>query len=415
VIPFLSKRRNFEKLNKENFKNFQCDYAFEFASEGELEYVRYFIDYLLKKNYKIALVYSSESVEEASLNYEKEYSDQVKIFRLDFLGRWKIFSKYRFENYIKAKYLFVSRYDFYPFLLKWGRSRSRKSSLLGFSLVKYYDKLNTIDKIKYKYILSFFDEIYCLNQEDLQILESEFKLEKSRIHVFNLRLNQILDRSYQSKVSLKKKFPAWPLFEKLLNLHTKQNKIICGSYWNEEYKMFNNSSLIEKISHSQKLIVIVPHKIDPESSKLMLSKLRSFFNVYEINENSTTADIQNLTKNYLEHGGIFFVNIKGVLCELYNYFGIAYVGGGFGAGVHSLLEASLAGCITTCGPKINKSPEYFFIHKNFPQQLISYNSFDELSQALLNIDCTSLNTIELNELISYFYEKNKEYMASLEG
>ena len=43
----------------------------------------------------------------------------------------------------------------------------------------------------------------------------------------------------------------------------------------------------------------------------------------------------------------------GILADLYKYADFVYIGGGFEAGVHSVIEPSIYGSIITYGPNIN--------------------------------------------------------------
>jgi 3-deoxy-D-manno-octulosonic-acid transferase len=48
---------------------------------------------------------------------------------------------------------------------------------------------------------------------------------------------------------------------------------------------------------------------------------------------------------------------KGILAELYDLDELAYVGGGYGKGVHSVWEPALAYLEVACGPRTKRSPE----------------------------------------------------------
>ncbi len=54
---------------------------------------------------------------------------------------------------------------------------------------------------------------------------------------------------------------------------------------------------------------------------------------------------------------IVIVDRVGMLTELYHHASAAYIGGGFGAGVHSVLEAAFAGIPISCGPRIKRSDD----------------------------------------------------------
>jgi 3-deoxy-D-manno-octulosonic-acid transferase len=51
---------------------------------------------------------------------------------------------------------------------------------------------------------------------------------------------------------------------------------------------------------------------------------------------------------------MILVNEMGVLAQLYRYASMAYVGGGFGDGIHNTLEAAVYGIPVLFGPKHHK-------------------------------------------------------------
>jgi 3-deoxy-D-manno-octulosonic-acid transferase len=52
-----------------------------------------------------------------------------------------------------------------------------------------------------------------------------------------------------------------------------------------------------------------------------------------------------------------FIDNIGMLSRLYAYATVAYVGGGFGSGLHNILEAAVFGCPVLYGNRIRKFPE----------------------------------------------------------
>jgi 3-deoxy-D-manno-octulosonic-acid transferase len=52
---------------------------------------------------------------------------------------------------------------------------------------------------------------------------------------------------------------------------------------------------------------------------------------------------------------VIIVDRTGILSALYRVGSLAYVGGGFGAGVHSVLEPAAYGIPVLCGPRIERS------------------------------------------------------------
>ncbi len=60
-----------------------------------------------------------------------------------------------------------------------------------------------------------------------------------------------------------------------------------------------------------------------------------------------------------DSASIVIVDRVGMLAELYHHASAAYIGGGFGAGVHSVLEAAFAGIPLSCGPRIERSDDAY--------------------------------------------------------
>src|SRR5690606_14635757 len=71
----------------------------------------------------------------------------------------------------------------------------------------------------------------------------------------------------------------------------------------------------------------------------------------------------------------------GRLLELYPQFNFAYVGGGFGRSIHSVLEPLLAGCWSVCGPRIHRSTEFDLGQELLPGQLKVVSDEREFLQA----------------------------------
>mgnify|MGYP001173444616 FL=1 len=58
------------------------------------------------------------------------------------------------------------------------------------------------------------------------------------------------------------------------------------------------------------------------------------------------------------------VNKIGILADLYKYSDFTYIGGGFEAGVHSVIEPSIYGSVITYGPNIDILDEAVYMSEN---------------------------------------------------
>jgi len=86
---------------------------------------------------------------------------------------------------------------------------------------------------------------------------------------------------------------------------------------------------------------VVPHKIDEAHVRVIEERLRQA--KYEVVRSSSRV----LT---VERTNCVLVDEMGFLAELYSHMDWAYVGGGFGAGVHSTIEPALRGLAIAAGP-----------------------------------------------------------------
>ena len=114
--------------------------------------------------------------------------------------------------------------------------------------------------------------------------------------------------------------------------------------------------------------IIAPHEITDEKITRLMSLLPQ-------NETIRFSEIKNLTTGLSNYRVLIIDNI-GMLSSLYQYGQFAFIGGGFGAGIHNTLEAAAFGLPVIIGPKYQKFREARDI---ISQQLgFSINNFDEL-------------------------------------
>lgn len=114
--------------------------------------------------------------------------------------------------------------------------------------------------------------------------------------------------------------------------------LLLGSSWEHEEKMF--AEILNHIDLQELRVFIIPHQPGQEAE----NRVKKLFPSYTLIEHST-----NLTT------GIILVNKLGILLPLYSIGNAAFVGGGYGAGVHSVIEAAGYGMPIACGPNINRS------------------------------------------------------------
>ena len=96
------------------------------------------------------------------------------------------------------------------------------------------------------------------------------------------------------------------------------------------------------------------------------------------------------------------VDVVGILADLYKYGDIAYVGAGFGAGVHSVIEPAVYGCVVIFGPNIHILDEAVEL---FEENIgIMVKTFDEFVRTLEMLE----NTLTLKS----YQEKTLQFVNS---
>jgi 3-deoxy-D-manno-octulosonic-acid transferase len=119
---------------------------------------------------------------------------------------------------------------------------------------------------------------------------------------------------------------------------------IAGSTWPQDEELL--ATLVKAYPHWK--FIVAPHEIDEEKINKLISLLP---------ENSATS-YSLLTAHHspLNTQTLIIDNI-GMLSSLYQYGDIAYIGGGFGAGIHNTLEAAAFGLPVIFGPDYDRFKE----------------------------------------------------------
>ena len=121
---------------------------------------------------------------------------------------------------------------------------------------------------------------------------------------------------------------------------------LAGSTWPADEQLIIN--LIETYGDRMKFI-IAPHEVD----EARIKELKSLV----VSRQSSVVFFSQLTEENAINFQILIVDGIGYLSHLYQYATIAYIGGGFGAGIHNILEAAAFGKPVIFGPKYEKFKE----------------------------------------------------------
>ncbi len=116
--------------------------------------------------------------------------------------------------------------------------------------------------------------------------------------------------------------------------------MVAGSTWPAD------EDLIFKLIYQNKYklrFIIAPHEISPDHIDSLMQR-----------GGKTAVRFSQTNSEDVKNAEILIIDSIGLLSHLYQYGTIAYVGGGFGAGIHNILEAAAFGLPVFLGPNYHK-------------------------------------------------------------
>jgi 3-deoxy-D-manno-octulosonic-acid transferase len=135
----------------------------------------------------------------------------------------------------------------------------------------------------------------------------------------------------------KKAFP-------LVEIFKGENKIfLAGSTWPPDEEII--TGLIRKNIPGLKFI-FATHEVHNERIEALLKMLPG-----------NPVKFSDASENNIHKANILIIDSIGILSHLYQYAEIAYIGGGFGVGIHNILEAATFGKPVIFGPNYQKFQE----------------------------------------------------------
>ncbi len=181
----------------------------------------------------------------------------------------------------------------------------------------------------HRQMLSFFKCLYVQDQQSVDLL--------AQIGICHVQLtgDTRFDRVKQIADSAKE-------IVKVASFCRQQPAVVCGSTWPPDEDI-----LMEYINHysGNYKWIIVPHEIGENHIQAILGKCSK-----KIARYSQIA-------THLEAYDVLIIDCIGLLSSIYRYGKIAYIGGGFGVGIHNTLEAAVYGIPVIFGPKYHKFNE----------------------------------------------------------
>lgn len=296
------------------------------SSMGEYEQVKYLVELIRKSEPNTEIIASFFSPSGYNNLKDKLYYDFKVYLPLDFKTRVK-----RFIEHLKPDIVIVVRYDLWYNFVRYLNKNEIPVHLINatYTISKSLGKKFLGVKF-YKMLLKRLSGIYCVNEYHKSKFES--------INI-NVPIQLVHDTRYDriiSRVEIASK-------NELLNIVDNHSVLVVGSSWKMDIRLL--SDVIKKIKKKHNLIVIyVPHEIDEKTIEHLRNRIGDHYLYSDIIKN------QLIDKDLI-------INEIGLLLDLYKFSDIAYVGGAFGSGVHSVTEPAGYGVPIFCGNQHYKNSE----------------------------------------------------------
>jgi 3-deoxy-D-manno-octulosonic-acid transferase len=301
---------------------------FHASSLGEFEQAKPVIEILKRSGHKIIVSFFSPSGYEHSMNYPN--ADVITYIPLDSKRNAE-----KFIDLVRPRVVVVMRYDLWMNHLLAARESGAKIFVADATFPSKLLRRVKLLKVFYRQIYGIVDLILATSSENKRLFDS-FLGKEMTIVAGDTRFDRVYSRSISNNV-----VQTMPVkIDK-----SKRVVLILGSTWRQDIDIVCTG--IERLSREfpSLFVLIVPH--EPTSEEV--GKLKAQF---------SNAKVLSETEGFsADDAPILIVDRVGILTQLYVLADIAYVGGGFGAGVHSVLEPAVYGVPIITGPRIERSAE----------------------------------------------------------
>lgn len=338
---------------------------FHAASLGEFEQGRPLMERIRKDypQYKILLTFYSPSGYEVRKNYEG--ADIICYMPVD-----TRLNAIRFLRLVRPVMAFFIKYEFWSNFLHILKHRNiptySVSSIFRENQVffKWYGR-------SYAGVLKCFTRFFVQNEESKQLLKG----------IGITAVDVVGDTRFDRVLQIKEAAKHLPICEAFRTgvassqsadvPHHDFKVFVAGSSWPPDENVF----IPFFNEHKDWRLLIAPHVIAEEHLKLILSLIKD----------KKVVRYTQTTPEEAAEADVLIIDCFGLLSSMYNYGDVAYIGGGFGVGIHNTLEAAVWNMPVIFGPNNKKFQEAQGLLKSGGGfEINTYEDFSGLMSSLMN-------------------------------
>lgn len=338
---------------------------FHAASLGEFEQGRPLMERIRKDypQYKILLTFYSPSGYEVRKNYEG--ADIICYMPVD-----TRLNAIRFLRLVRPVMAFFIKYEFWSNFLHILKHRN----IPTYSVSSIFRE----DQVFFKwYGRSYAGVLKCFTRFFVQNEESKRLLEGIGITAVDVVGDTRFDRVLQIKEAAKQ-LPICEAFRTGVASsqsadvpHHDFKVFVAGSSWPPDENIF----IPFFNEHKDWRLLIAPHVIAEEHLKLILALIKG----------KKVVRYTQTTPEEAADADVLIIDCFGLLSSMYNYGDVAYIGGGFGVGIHNTLEAAVWNMPVIFGPNNKKFQEAQGLLKSGGGfEINTYEDFSGLMGSLMN-------------------------------
>ena len=322
---------------------------FHASSLGEFEQARPLIESFKKRfpDRKIALTFFSPSGYEVRKDYP--LADLVCYLPFDLPRNVE-----RFLGLVKPAVAIFIKYEFWGNYLRSLHRRGIPTYIVSAIFRPKQIFFRAYGEL-FRRMLRVYTHLYVQNEESRALLAG----------IGIDRVSVVGDTRFDRVVDIRRQAKDLPLVKAFAGT---SRVFIAGSSWPKDEDIF-----IDYFNrHPEIKLIIAPHEIHEEHLTEIVGKLKRPYMRY------TTADESGIAA-----ADCLIIDCFGLLSSIYQYGHIAYVGGGFGVGIHNVPEAAVYGIPVIFGPnyhKFREAKELIAAGGAFP--ITEAAEFDSLMQRL---------------------------------
>lgn len=246
---------------------------------------------------------------------------------------------HKFIDLVQPDAALVIRHDFWPNHLSIVKNRGIPLLLVN-SSIRHHKTLKLPLVLQANRLLyGCFDEILTVSDEAVSSIK-EFKLSSGKVSsVGDTRYDQVVIRAKTAE----------EIVAPLRRLKGKKTGFVMGSTWPSDEAVLLDALCRIKKDGLLPWMVMVPHEPVEEHLKQLEERLAAC--------DMKSHRLSQVESEGMEADEVLIVDRIGILASLYALGEITFVGGGFGPGVHSVLEPAALGKVVLYGPRSTNSFE----------------------------------------------------------